>query len=79
MEKKTFTRTELYDLVWSELLLTISKKYNISDIELRKICSRLNILVTEEWALAESTIFLKNLRMGDSIRLNIVGYDWWII
>jgi hypothetical protein len=43
MEKKTFTRTELYDLVWSDPLLTISKKYNISDVGLRKICIRLNI------------------------------------
>ena len=43
MEKKTFTRAELYDIVWSEPLLTISKKYNISDVGLRKICIRLNI------------------------------------
>jgi hypothetical protein len=43
MEKKSFTRTELYDLVWSEPLLTISKMYNISDVGLRKICIRLNI------------------------------------
>lgn len=43
MEKKTFTRAELYNLVWSEPLLTLSKKYNISDVGLRKICIRLNI------------------------------------
>jgi hypothetical protein len=43
MEKKSFTRTELHDLVWSEPLLTLSKRYNISDVGLRKICIRLNI------------------------------------
>lgn len=43
MDKQTFTRKELYDLVWSEPLLTISKKYNISDVGLRKICIRLSI------------------------------------
>ncbi len=47
MEKKTFTRTELYDLVWSEPLLTLSKKYNISDVGLRKICIRFNIPLPE--------------------------------
>lgn len=43
MEKITFTRTELHNLVWSEPLLSLSKKYNISDVGLRKICIRLNI------------------------------------
>jgi hypothetical protein len=43
MENQTFTREQLHDLVWSEPLLTLSKKYNISDVGLRKICIRLNI------------------------------------
>ena len=43
MEKKSFTRTEVYDLAWSEPLLTLSKRYNISNVGLRKICIRLNI------------------------------------
>ncbi len=43
MEKQTFTRKELYDLVWSESLLSLSKKYNISDVGLRKICIRISI------------------------------------
>jgi len=43
MRKITFTRQELYDLVWSEPLITLSKKYCISDNGLRKICKRMNI------------------------------------
>lgn len=43
MVQEKLTRKELYDLVWSEPLLTLSKKYNISDVGLRKICIRLNI------------------------------------
>jgi hypothetical protein len=43
MEKQTITRKELYDLVWSESLLSLSKKYNISDVGLRKICIRMSI------------------------------------
>lgn len=41
--KITFTREQLYDLVWSEPMLTLSKKYNISDVGLRKNCIKLNI------------------------------------
>jgi hypothetical protein len=43
MEQQTFTRKELYDLVWSEPMLTLSKKYNISDVGLRKMCTRMGI------------------------------------
>ena len=43
MENQKFTRKELYDLVWSTPMLTLSKKYNISDTGLRKICIRQNI------------------------------------
>ncbi len=38
MDKITFTREELYQLVWSEPMLTIVNKYLISDTGLRKIC-----------------------------------------
>jgi DNA replication protein DnaC len=34
MQKITLTRKELYDLVWSNSLLALSKKYNISKIQL---------------------------------------------
>jgi hypothetical protein len=38
-----FSREEFYDLVWKESLLSLSKKYRISDVGLRKICIRMNI------------------------------------
>lgn len=38
-----FSRQEFYDLVWKESLLSLSKKYRISDVGLRKICIRMNI------------------------------------
>lgn len=31
MESITLTREELYNLVWTESMLALSKKYNISD------------------------------------------------
>ena len=43
MEKIQFTRQELYDLVWSEPLSRLAKKYLISDNGLKKICKRMNI------------------------------------
>ena len=43
MENQTLSRQELYDLVWSESMLSLSKKYNISDVGLRKICIRMSI------------------------------------
>jgi hypothetical protein len=43
MRKVTYTRKELYDLVWKEPLSRLAKKYKISDNGLRKICKRMNI------------------------------------
>ena len=43
MKEVTFTRKELYDLVWTEPLIRLAKKYKISDNGLRKICKRMNI------------------------------------
>jgi hypothetical protein len=43
MSKETFSRKKLYELVWNESLLSLSKKYNISDVGLRKICKKMNI------------------------------------
>jgi len=43
MEKIVFTRVQLYNLVWSDSLLSLSKKYNISDNGLRKICTKNDI------------------------------------
>lgn len=43
MDTITLTRGHLYDLVWSQSLLSLSKKYLISDVGLRKMCRRLAI------------------------------------
>lgn len=43
MDTITFTRKELYDLVWKEPLSRLAKKFKISDNGLRKICKRMNI------------------------------------
>jgi hypothetical protein len=43
MDKITLSRKELYDLVWSQSMLSLSKKYNISDVGLRKICRKMKI------------------------------------
>ncbi len=45
MDKEILTRKELYNMVWSSSLVSLSKKYNISDNGLRKICVRMNIPV----------------------------------
>lgn len=43
MAEIKFTRKELYDLVWATPLMTLAKKYAISDNGLRKVCKRMNI------------------------------------
>lgn len=43
MEKITISRKELYDLVWSTPMTSLSRKYLISDNGLRKICKRMEI------------------------------------
>jgi hypothetical protein len=43
MSKAIFTRRELYDLVWSEPRLSISKKYNISDAGIVKMCKDISV------------------------------------
>lgn len=39
----TFSRKQLYDLVWSNSLVSLAKVYNISDNGLRKACKRMEI------------------------------------
>lgn len=43
MEKIEFTREELYELVWSEPLSRLARKYDISDTGIRKKCKKMNI------------------------------------
>lgn len=39
----TMTRRQLYDMVWTEPLSKLSKKYKISDNGLRKICRSMKV------------------------------------
>jgi hypothetical protein len=43
MKSKNFTRKELYDLVWSEPLAAIAKRFDTSDYILRKACKDFKI------------------------------------
>jgi hypothetical protein len=43
MEKITFTRTQLYDLVWSMPTTSLAKEFGISDSSLRTTCKKFNI------------------------------------
>ncbi|TLV00349.1 hypothetical protein FEN17_12700 [Dyadobacter luticola] len=43
-----FSRKDLYDLVWSDSLTALSKKYNISDNGLRKACIRMSIPLPDQ-------------------------------
>ena len=40
MSNKTFTRKQLYDLVWSKPVVKIAEEFGISDKGLAKICGR---------------------------------------
>ena len=65
MENKPFTRKELYDLVWSESLLNLSRKFDISDNGLRKICIKMNIPLPQagHWnkLKAGKSVFIRKL------------------
>ena len=39
----TFTRQELYDLVWSEPMRTLAGRFELSDIGLAKACKKASI------------------------------------
>jgi hypothetical protein len=47
MGKTVFTRNELYELVWTEPINKISKKFNIPSTELRKACINMDIPLPE--------------------------------
>jgi hypothetical protein len=47
METITLTRKELYDLVWSIPMTSISKKYEISSDRLKGICKKVNVPIPE--------------------------------
>ena len=43
MDGIKISRKELYYMVWAESMLSLSKKYDISDVGLRKMCKRMDI------------------------------------
>ncbi len=43
MEKESYTRTELYDLLWSEPTTKVAIRLGISDVGLAKWCKQMNI------------------------------------
>ena len=47
MGKTILTRKELYDLVWSEPLTSISRRYNISYKNLQDLCKEMKIFLPE--------------------------------
>ena len=65
MKTQKFNRKELYELVWKESLLALSKKYVISDVGLRKKCEKLGVPIPDVgyWAKvnAGKRVFVKKL------------------
>lgn len=45
MDQVILSRKELYELVWKESMLSLSKRFDISDVGLRKICLRMEVPV----------------------------------
>lgn len=43
MKTRTFEREKLYNEVWAEPMTTVTKRYEISDVALRKHCKKLGI------------------------------------
>lgn len=54
--KRTFTRRELYDLVWSTPISKLAEQFEISDRGLAKICARYHVAVPGRgyWAKVEA-------------------------
>jgi len=48
MEKPTLSRKELYHLVWSTPISTLSKQFSITVSKLRTICKRMNIPIPDQ-------------------------------
>lgn len=42
-KRRLISREELYDLVWSESLLTLAKRFGLSDNGLRKRCKAMQV------------------------------------
>jgi hypothetical protein len=69
MEKEILTRKELYDLVWSIPMSTLSKKYKISNNDLKKICANMQIPLP-------NSSYWSNLRIGKVVNITPLGTSY---
>lgn len=56
IDKRTFTRQEMYDLVWSTLIQKLAERFGLSDRRVAKTCLRHQVPVPERsyWARIEA-------------------------
>src|SRR5688572_26670815 len=80
---QTFSRQELFDLVWSEPTRTIAKRLGISDVGLAKACRRADLLLPPRgyWAKLAAGKTVKKPQLpprapGMSDRI-VLGRDRW--
>jgi hypothetical protein len=70
MKTTTLSRKELYDLVWSEPVSSILKKYFLTDPEFRKICSSMDI------PLPKSGHWQK-VKVGKPVSIKILSNEYY--
>lgn len=68
-EEIVFNREQLYNLVWSQSLSSLSKKYAISDTGLRKMCRRMKVPFPQQgyWQKVKSG---KKVKKTKSVKIN---------
>lgn len=65
MAKTTFSRKQFFDIVWSEPLAAISRKYNISYTCLREVCREMAIIIPPNG-------YWSKLKFGKPVRKEIL-------
>jgi len=80
MQDKEFvvSRQELYEQVWSEPMVAVAKRYNISDVGLAKVCRRHNIPIPPRgfWARKQAGYRVKQTPLPakkDNRQIDICG------
>lgn len=80
-----FTRQELYDLVWSEPMAQLAKKFGLSDVGLAKACRRAAVPVPERgyWAkfragkqVIRQSLPPRGLGMHDGVWVGLNDSSW---
>ena len=78
MEGIKISRKELYYMVWAESMLSLSRKYDISDVGLRKICKRMDIPLPKQgyWQKIQAgrSIPMTKLPKNDSVNQEVTLY-----